>query len=122
MFFSPADLCSAEHLPEVEIISLLEEQIPKYKLRADALTEFIGYENQVSGRKNVYIFFYGVITLWNINGSEFLFFTPQDWFVPSPALKIPAEGLALNKDQIRETLNYFREYHFVYSKYFLAAF
>lgn len=30
--------------------------------------------------------------------------------MPSPALKIPPEGLALNKDQIRETLNYFREY------------
>lgn len=36
----------------------------------------------------------------------------QDWFVPSPALKIPAEGLALNKEQIRETLNYFREYKY----------
>lgn len=48
-FLFLTDLCSAEHLPEVEIISLLEEQIPKYKLRADALTEFIGYENQVSG-------------------------------------------------------------------------
>jgi trafficking kinesin-binding protein 1 len=30
----------------VEIISLLEEQIPKYKLRADTLTKFGGYENQ----------------------------------------------------------------------------
>lgn len=41
------DLCSSEHLPEVEIFSLLEEQIPKYKLRVDSLTQFSGYENQV---------------------------------------------------------------------------
>ncbi|XP_066245170.1 trafficking kinesin-binding protein milt isoform X1 [Euwallacea similis] len=40
------ELCSGESLPEVEIISLLEEQIPQYKLRADTLTEFGGYENQ----------------------------------------------------------------------------
>lgn len=52
LFFSSlADLCSSEHLPEVEIFSLLEEQIPKYKLRADALTQFGGYENQV--RNNI---------------------------------------------------------------------
>lgn len=48
VFFFIADLCSAEHLPEVEIFSLLEEQIPKYKLRADVLTQFGGYENQVT--------------------------------------------------------------------------
>ncbi|KAK9879979.1 hypothetical protein WA026_008488 [Henosepilachna vigintioctopunctata] len=40
------ELCSRDTLPEVEIISLLEEQIPKYKLRADTLTKFGGYENQ----------------------------------------------------------------------------
>ncbi|XP_076266762.1 trafficking kinesin-binding protein milt isoform X2 [Rhynchophorus ferrugineus] len=40
------ELCSGESLPEVEIISLLEEQIPRYRLRADTLTKFGGYENQ----------------------------------------------------------------------------
>ncbi|CAD7085468.1 unnamed protein product [Hermetia illucens] len=70
------DICSCETLPEVEIFSLLEESIPKYKIRADAITQFAGYEN-------------------------------QDWFVPSPALPIPPEGLHLTKEQIRETLNYF---------------
>lgn len=40
------ELCSGETLPEVEIISLLEEQIPRYKLRSDTLTKFGGYENQ----------------------------------------------------------------------------
>ncbi|XP_011065663.1 PREDICTED: uncharacterized protein LOC105152852 [Acromyrmex echinatior] len=39
------DVCSGEELPEVEIISLLEEQIPRYRLRADTLTQFQGYEN-----------------------------------------------------------------------------
>lgn len=29
-------------MPEVEIISLLEEQIPQYRLRADTLTQFQG--------------------------------------------------------------------------------
>lgn len=33
-------------MPEVEIFSLLEEQIPKYKVRSDFLTEFSGYSNQ----------------------------------------------------------------------------
>jgi hypothetical protein len=40
------ELCSGESLPEVEIISLLEEQIPKYKLRADTLTKFGGESKQ----------------------------------------------------------------------------
>ncbi|KAK6637420.1 hypothetical protein RUM44_007837 [Polyplax serrata] len=39
-------VCSGEEIPEVEIISLLEEQIPRYKLRADTLTQFSGYENE----------------------------------------------------------------------------
>lgn len=99
------DLCSSEHLPEVEIFSLLEEQIPKYKIRADTLTQFSGYENQVnnsiaSHRHNL---------IWLIQ-CRFDLLSFQDWFVPSPALPIPEEGLALNKDQIRETLNYFRKY------------
>lgn len=42
MVFLFAELCSGESLPEVEIISLLEEQIPRYKLRADTLTKFGG--------------------------------------------------------------------------------
>ncbi|XP_064539159.1 trafficking kinesin-binding protein milt isoform X2 [Drosophila montana] len=40
------DLCSSENLPEVEIFSLLEEQIPKYKVRSDFLTDFSGYANE----------------------------------------------------------------------------
>jgi hypothetical protein len=45
------ELCSGESLPEVEIISLLEEQIPKYKLRADTLTKF-GGESKFFFRSN----------------------------------------------------------------------
>ncbi|XP_068150574.1 trafficking kinesin-binding protein milt isoform X2 [Drosophila tropicalis] len=40
------DLCSNENIPEVEIFSLLEEQIPKYKVRSDFLTDFSGYANE----------------------------------------------------------------------------
>ena len=40
------DLCNDADLPEVEILSLIEEQIPRYRLRADTITEFHGYENQ----------------------------------------------------------------------------
>ncbi|KAI4497785.1 hypothetical protein M0802_007111 [Mischocyttarus mexicanus] len=72
------EVCSGGELPEVEIISLLEEQIPRYRLRADTLTEFQGYEN-------------------------------ADWFIPSPALKTEEVDLKLTPDQIRETLNYFRD-------------
>ena len=32
-------------IPEVEIVSLLEEPVPKYKLRADYLTQHGGYPN-----------------------------------------------------------------------------
>ncbi|XP_044097246.1 trafficking kinesin-binding protein 2 isoform X2 [Neovison vison] len=40
---SITDVCSNEDLPEVELVSLLEEQLPQYKLRVDSL--FL-YENQ----------------------------------------------------------------------------
>ncbi|CAK7306595.1 Trafficking kinesin-binding protein 2 [Vulpes lagopus] len=43
IFTSPTDVCSNEDLPEVELVSLLEEQLPQYKLRVDSL--FL-YENQ----------------------------------------------------------------------------
>ncbi|XP_065213636.1 trafficking kinesin-binding protein milt isoform X2 [Planococcus citri] len=71
------DVCSGGELPEVEIVSLLEEQIPKYKLRADTLTEFSGYENQD----------------W---------FIPCPALKPEDA-----DTSLLSPDTIRETLNYF---------------
>ncbi|XP_069107412.1 uncharacterized protein [Argopecten irradians] len=40
------DVCNSADLPEVEILSLIEEQIPKYRLRADTITNFCGYENE----------------------------------------------------------------------------
>lgn len=82
-YFHPAtDLCSSLEVDEVEIFSLIEEQIPKYKIRADNITSFAGTLN-------------------------------QDFeFVQFPALNIPDNiGLGLSSDQIRETLNYFREYY-----------
>ena len=41
-FVIDLEVCSGGELPEVEIISLIEEQIPKYRLRADTLTQFQG--------------------------------------------------------------------------------
>ncbi|XP_065570961.1 trafficking kinesin-binding protein milt-like isoform X6 [Artemia franciscana] len=38
------DIRTESHIPEVELISLLEEQLPQYKLRADTLTDFAGYK------------------------------------------------------------------------------
>lgn len=40
------DICNSDNLPEVEIFSLLEEKIPKYKVRSDVLTDFTGYSNE----------------------------------------------------------------------------
>ncbi|XP_068264006.1 trafficking kinesin-binding protein 2 isoform X4 [Nyctibius grandis] len=40
---SISDVCSNEDLPEVELVSMLEEQLPDYKLRVDSLYL---YENQ----------------------------------------------------------------------------
>ena len=39
------DLHSSTAVPEVEVISLLGEELPRYRLRADYLTEFGGYAN-----------------------------------------------------------------------------
>lgn len=39
------DICIRDNLPEVEIFSLLEEKLPKYRVRADFLTDFSGYAN-----------------------------------------------------------------------------
>ncbi|XP_075412117.1 trafficking kinesin-binding protein 1 isoform X2 [Tenrec ecaudatus] len=36
----PCDVCNSTDLPEVEIISLLEEQLPHYKLRADTIYSY----------------------------------------------------------------------------------
>jgi len=40
------DLCYHEGESEVHLISLLEERIPRYTLRADTMTNFAGYENE----------------------------------------------------------------------------
>ncbi|KAG8185931.1 hypothetical protein JTE90_010717 [Oedothorax gibbosus] len=40
------DICNKADNAEVELVSLIEEHIPHYKLRADTLTEFGGYENE----------------------------------------------------------------------------
>lgn len=40
------DICNSDNIPEVEIFSLLEEKIPKYKVRTDVLTDFAGYSNE----------------------------------------------------------------------------
>lgn len=36
---------SVDTLPEVDLVSLVEEQLPRYSLRADAVTDFTGYSN-----------------------------------------------------------------------------
>ncbi|NXE07250.1 TRAK2 protein, partial [Lophotis ruficrista] len=41
--YSLSDVCSSEDLPEVELVSMLEEQLPDYRLRVDSLYL---YENQ----------------------------------------------------------------------------
>uniref|UniRef100_A0A8C2VUG6 Trafficking kinesin protein 1 n=1 Tax=Chinchilla lanigera TaxID=34839 RepID=A0A8C2VUG6_CHILA len=42
LIIGPVDVCNSTNLPEVEIISLLEEQLPHYKLRADTI---YGYDH-----------------------------------------------------------------------------
>jgi len=42
------ELCqqySVDTLPEVDLVSLVQEQLPRYSLRADAVTDFAGYSN-----------------------------------------------------------------------------
>lgn len=53
---SIVEVCSGAELPEVEIISLLEEQIPRYRLRADTLTQFQGkYEHIIYKYNSLHI-------------------------------------------------------------------
>ncbi len=40
-----SDVCYQDDLAEVDLISLIEEQIPRYVLRVDTLTDFAGYDN-----------------------------------------------------------------------------
>lgn len=100
------DVCSSEDLPEVEIISLLHEQIPRYRLRADTLTQFTGQYFEKSFEQFECFTEEPCLSYLFLSGYE-----NQDWYIPTPALK-PAET-ALTPDQIRETLNYFREYLFI---------
>jgi len=42
---SLTDVCYHDNVAEVDLISLIEEQIPRYVLRVDTLTDFAGYDN-----------------------------------------------------------------------------
>ena len=42
----PTDVCSRDNIDEVDLIQLIEEQIPRYVLRADTLTDFAGYQHE----------------------------------------------------------------------------
>lgn len=75
------EICCNVEVDEVEIFSLIEEQIPKYRIRADNITSFAGTSNQ------------------------------DFEFVQFPALNVPENiNLGLTSDQARETLNYFCKY------------
>lgn len=75
------EICCNVEVDEVEIFSLIEEQIPKYRIRADNITSFAGTSNQ------------------------------DFEFVQFPALNVPENiNLGLTSEQARETLNYFCEY------------
>ena len=39
-------MCNEEDPDEVEILSLIQEQIPRYRLRADSISNFGGYSHQ----------------------------------------------------------------------------
>ena len=39
------EVCYHDDIDEVNLVSLIEEQIPRYVLRADTLTDFGGYDN-----------------------------------------------------------------------------
>ena len=75
------DLAAAADLPEVEIVSLVEEQLPRYKLRADYLTEFKSQGGAVDN---------------------------DQWVVRTPALRTEDTDLAsLTPEQAEATLGYF---------------
>lgn len=126
-FIIVAEVCSGGELPEVEIISLLEEQIPRYRLRADALTQFQG-ELFILLIIIIFRIFNIFILMPNIYLEYINKFLPfsgyenADWFVPAPALRLEDVDLKLSPEQIRETLNYFSEYFSIYYKQISSIF
>lgn len=45
-------MCISEDLPEIELVSLVSESLPQYKLRADTVTDFTLYRHQDWGIKS----------------------------------------------------------------------
>ena len=78
MIFPLADIHLEEDLDELDLISIVEERIPKYRLRADTLTRFAAE---------------GLIE-------------DSDWIVPNPALPKDYD-LDLSPELAKETLKYF---------------
>lgn len=62
LLFLSTEVCNSEEVPEVEIVSLLQEHIPKYRLRADSLTQFGGKDffpyNSNNNRRTSVLFIY----------------------------------------------------------------
>lgn len=54
--------------------------------------------------------FLGVIFFTRFGVLFVLGYDNEDWFIPTPALKPEDADEILTPEQIRETLNYFREY------------
>lgn len=44
-------MCIGEDLPEIELVSLVSESLPQYKLRADTVTDFTNYSHEDWGIK-----------------------------------------------------------------------
>lgn len=40
------DVCTSDQLPEIELVSILTESLPSYKLRANTITDFSSYNTQ----------------------------------------------------------------------------
>jgi trafficking kinesin-binding protein 1 len=76
------DLHSSSAVSEVEVISLLDEELPRYRLKADYLTEFGGYSNNDFA-----------------GGSGFV--------IDTPCLKDPSAAVGLTPEQAEATLDYF---------------
>ncbi|CAN7991725.1 unnamed protein product, partial [Ixodes hexagonus] len=88
--------CGAE---EVELVSLLEEQLPRYRLRADTLTQFSGKRSQ---EPTLCLF----MTETGGDGVGCAGYENEDWCIRVPCLPNP-ETLDLSPELIQETLNYF---------------
>ncbi|PRD22943.1 UNVERIFIED_CONTAM: hypothetical protein NCL1_47734 [Trichonephila clavipes] len=115
------NICCRADNAEVELVSLIEEHIPHYKLRADTLTEF--------GVPSLILRCHLVSCCNNLKfeNRALASYENEDWYIRTPVLS-PDTDIPLSPEVVEETLKYFGNHDlqnfnmFLYFTSYLHAF